>query len=159
MPPLTFALLTLKFLWVIYIYLIIPIIQYCMETLGHMEFQLLCKLILTYVYLWPWPYDPKINKGHLRVMNNLPINFHNPRPEHSLVIISSCYPKMIILFWAPVTLTFDIMGSRSRGVICHSWPTSLSTFMILGPSGLQLSSVNDFPVSGPCDLNLWPQNQ
>ena len=61
---------------------------------------------------------------------------------------------MILLFRAPVTLTFDLMNPKSIGVICRSLPTSLSTFMILGPSVLQLSSGNGFIVSGPCDL--WP---
>ena len=34
-----------------------------------------------------WPSDLKINTGHLRVMINLPIKFHDPRPKRSWVII------------------------------------------------------------------------
>ena len=34
-----------------------------------------------------WPSDLKINRGHLRVMINVPMKFHDPRPKRSWVII------------------------------------------------------------------------
>ena len=34
-----------------------------------------------------WPTNPKIQRGHLPVMNNLPMRFHDPRPKRSQVII------------------------------------------------------------------------
>mgnify|MGYP001586323406 CR=1 FL=1 len=70
--------------------------------------------------------------------------------------VSSYNPEMKLMFRAPVTLTYDLMYPKSIWVIYRSWPTSLSSFMILGLSVLQLSSGNDFSVSGPCDIDLWP---
>ena len=70
--------------------------------------------------------------GHLSVMTNLPITSHDPSPNHSPIIIW----KWFYCFFAPVTLTFDLISPKSIGVICHSWPTSLLTFMILGHSVL-----------------------
>ena len=34
-----------------------------------------------------WPSDLKINRGHLPVMTNVPMKFHDPRPKRSWVII------------------------------------------------------------------------
>ena len=96
-----------------------------------------------------WPYEPKINRGLLLVMTNLPINFHDPRPKGSPLIIRKW-------FFCLGPRDLDLMSPKSIGVICQSWPTSLSTFRILGLSILQLSSGIDFTVSGPCDLDLWP---
>ena len=34
-----------------------------------------------------WPSDLKINRGHLLVMINVPMKFHDPRPKRSWVIV------------------------------------------------------------------------
>jgi len=61
--------------------------------------------------LWPWPLtqwpqiflpsDLKIYRGHLPVMINLPMKFHDPRPKRSWVIIKCEWNE---LFW-PMYLT------------------------------------------------------
>jgi hypothetical protein len=75
-------------------------------------------------------FDPKINSGHLLVMNNHHTKFKVPRPWRSLVITRKP---------VNVTLTFD--------------PKSIE---FLGLNVLLLSLGNRFYLQGRCDLDLWP---
>ena len=105
------------------------------------------------------PSDLKINRGHLTVMTNVAMKFHDPRRKRSWVIIPkpfSFLQSTILLLQVTVTLTFDLVTWKSIGVICRSWPMSLWSFMIPGVSVLELSSGNHFPISSQCDLDLWP---
>ena len=54
----------------------------------------------------------------------------------------SYHPETILLFLVTVTLTFDLVTSKSIGVICQSWSMYLWSFLILGLSVLELSSGN-----------------
>ena len=110
--------------------------------------------VLSHPDLDLWPSDLKINRGHLRVMINVPMKFHDPRPNYSWVIIQ----ETILLFRVTVTLTFDLVTWKSIGVICESWSMYLWSFMILGLSVLELSSGNHFTISSHCDLDLWPSD-
>ena len=67
-------------------------------------------------------------------------------------------PETILLCRVTVTLTFDLVTSRSIGVICRWWPMSLWSFMIPGLRVLELSSKNHFTASGHCDLDLLPSD-
>jgi len=62
----------------------------------------------------------------------------------------SYHSKTILLFRVTVTLTFDQVTSKSIGLICESWSMFLWSFMILGPSVLELSSDNHL-VDGQTD--------
>ena len=98
-------------------------------------------------------------------MTNVPMKFHDPRHKRSWVIIRKPFSYFQSLWPWPVTLTFDLVTSKSIGVICQSWPMSLWSFMIPGVSVLELSSGNHFPISSQpfycfshCDLDLWPSD-
>jgi len=88
-----------------------------------------------------WPSDLKINRGHLQVMINLAMKFHDPRRMNFWVIIR----KPFYYFGSPWPWP---LTSKSIGVICESWSMYLWSFMILGPSVLELSSDNHL-VDGP----------
>ena len=107
----------------------------------HMDCQLLWQPLCEYVFwhcdLDLWPSDLKVNRGHLRVIIYVPMKFHDPR--HKFL---SYHPETILLFWVTVTLTFDLVTSKSIGVICESWSMYLWSFMILGKIVLGLSSGN-----------------
>ena len=68
-----------------------------------------------------WPSELKINRGHLAVMTNVPLKFHDPRRKRSWVIIRKpfSYFKSTILL-GQVTVTFDLVTWKSIGVICRS---------------------------------------
>ena len=82
-----------------------------------------------------WPSDLNINRGHLPVMINVPMKFHDPRRKFSWVIIRK-------QFYSWVTVTLTLVTWKSIGVICQSWSMYLWSFMILGVSILELSSGN-----------------
>ena len=98
-----------------------------------------------------WPSDLKINRGHLPVMTNVPMKFHDPRRKRSWVIIRKPFSYFQSLWPWPVT--FDLVTSKSIGVICQSWSMFLWSFMILGLSVLELSSGNHL-VDGPTDRHV-----
>jgi len=80
-------------------------------------------------------------------MSNVPMKFRDPRRKRSWVIIRKPFSFFQSLWPWPVTLTFDLVTSKSIGVIYQSWPMSLWSFMIQGVSVLELSSGNHFPIS------------
>jgi hypothetical protein len=96
----------------------------------------------------------RINRGHLRIMINATMKFHDPRHKTFL----SYHTETILLFPVTVTLTFDLVTWKSIGFICESWSMYLSSFMIIGISVLELSSGKHFTISGHRDLDLWPSD-
>ena len=55
-----------------------------------------------------------------------------------------------------MTLTFDLLTSKSIGRILDSWWVSVWSFMIIGWLQSQLSSGNHFQITMRHDLDLWP---
>ena len=55
-----------------------------------------------------------------------------------------------------MTLTFDLLTSKSIGRILDSWWVSVWSFMIIGWLQGQLSSGNHFQTTMRHDLDLWP---
>ena len=55
-----------------------------------------------------------------------------------------------------MTLTFDLLTSKSIGHILDSWWVSVWSFMIIGWLQSQLSSGNHFQITMRHDLDLWP---
>ena len=55
-----------------------------------------------------------------------------------------------------MTLTFDLLTSKSIGRILDSWWVSVWSFMIIGWLQSQLSSGNHFQTTMRHDLDLWP---
>ena len=55
-----------------------------------------------------------------------------------------------------MTLTFDLLTSKSIGHILDSWWVSVWSFMIIGWLQSQLSSGNHFQTTMRHDLDLWP---
>ena len=55
-----------------------------------------------------------------------------------------------------MTLTFDLLTSKSIGRILDSWWVSVWSFMIIGWLLSQLSSGNHFQITMRHDLGLWP---
>ena len=55
-----------------------------------------------------------------------------------------------------MTLTFDLLTSKSIGRIPDSWWVSVWSFMIIGWLQSQLSSGNHFQITMRHDLDLWP---
>ena len=55
-----------------------------------------------------------------------------------------------------MTLTFDLLTSKSIGHILDSWWVSVWNFMIIGWLQSQLSSGNHFQITMRHDLDLWP---
>ena len=55
-----------------------------------------------------------------------------------------------------MTLTFDLLTSKSIGRILDSWWVSVWSFMIIGWLQSQLSSGNHFQITMHHDLDLWP---
>ena len=54
-----------------------------------------------------------------------------------------------------MTLTFDLLTSKSIGRILDSWWVSVWSFMIIGWLQSQLSSGNHFQITMRHDLDLW----
>ena len=55
-----------------------------------------------------------------------------------------------------MTLTFNLLTSKSIGRILDSWWVSVWSFMIIGWLQSQLSSGNHFQITMRHDLDLWP---
>ena len=55
-----------------------------------------------------------------------------------------------------MTLTFDLLTSKSIGRILDSWWVSVWSFMIIGWLQSRLSSGNHFQITMRHDLDLWP---
>ena len=55
-----------------------------------------------------------------------------------------------------MTLTFDLLTSKSIGRILDSWWVSVWSFMIIGWLQSQLSPGNHFQITMRHDLDLWP---
>ena len=55
-----------------------------------------------------------------------------------------------------MTLTFDLLTSKSIGRILDSWWVSVWSVMIIGWLQSQLSSGNHFQITMRHDLDLWP---
>ena len=55
-----------------------------------------------------------------------------------------------------MTLTFDLLTSKSIGRILDPWWVSVWSFMIIGWLQSQLSSGNHFQITMRHDLDLWP---
>ena len=91
------------------------------------------QIFFSYYKINLWPSDLKIKRGHLPVMTNVPMKFRDPRPNHSWVIRKPFSYFQSLWNW-PVT--FDIVTSKSIGVIYQSWPMSLWSFMVPGVSFL-----------------------
>ena len=87
--------------------------------------------------LWPWPFDLKINRAHPCLMGSLHVKFHDDR----------CKGKAVMR-WKPlciVTLTFDLLTSKSIGHILASWGVCMWSFMMIGVKGKQLCAGNPNP--------------
>ena len=55
-----------------------------------------------------------------------------------------------------MTLTFDLLTSKSIGQILDSWGVCMWSFMMIGVKGKQLCTWNHFQSFMHCDLDLWP---
>jgi len=110
-----------------------------------------------------WPTDLKINRGHLQVMINVPMKFHDPKRKRKTCMppiwaVSCSGSHCVNTFLVTVTLTFDLVTWKSIGVICEKWSMYILSFMILGVRVLELSSGNHFTGSSHRDLDLWPSD-
>ena len=54
-----------------------------------------------------------------------------------------------------MTLTFDLLTSKSIGHILASWGVCMWSFMMIGVKGKQLCAGNHFQSFMHCDLDLW----
>lgn len=62
-----------------------------------------CFSILGHFDLDRWPTDLKKDRGHLPMMNNFPIKFHDPEPKHTQVIIRKWFYYFGSLWPCPLT--------------------------------------------------------
>jgi len=82
----------------------------------------------------------------------------------SLYEVWRLWVKGYLSYWAEtdftlrvtVTLTFDLLTTKSIGVFCSISAITLWSLKALGQSILELLSGNGFHSSGHCDLDLWP---
>jgi hypothetical protein len=104
--------------------------------------------------LWPWP------------LTQSPNNLKGSSSSHKQPQYQICWllTKAFLSNWAdklflvkvPVTLTFDLVTSKSIGVTKWSWQISMPNMKIVGQRILKLLGVQAFWSQGPCDLDLWP---
>ena len=97
---------------------------------------------LTYAlcYIDLWPFDPNVDGAHPWLMGSVPVKFHEDRCKGEAVM----HMKPFYLTPCIVTLTFDLLTSRSTGPIHDSWGVCLWSFMRMGVKGKQLCAWNNF---------------
>jgi hypothetical protein len=124
-------------------YPILTIILWSLNTVGQMELNLCirnnnfqCK---DQCDPDVWPYDPKINKGHVLVLAVHPIKFWSCR-----LINTSYWAETVFSFNVIVTLTFDFVTPKSIGVFHRIWIIILWSLKIVGQMELKLCSGNWF---------------
>ena len=88
--------------------------------------------------LWPWPLDLKIYRAHPCLMGSLYAKFHDDRCKGE----SSYAPETSFSNLCIVTLTFDLLTSKSIGHILDSWGVCMWSFMMIGVKGKQLCAGN-----------------
>ena len=89
--------------------------------------------------LWPWPLDLKIYRAHPCLMGSLHVKFHDDRCKGKAVM---CRKPFSVIY--AVTLTFDLLTSKSIGHILASWGVCMWSFMMIGVKGKQLCAGNHF---------------
>ena len=99
-----------------------------------------------------WPFNLKINRAHPWLMVSKCMKFH----DHRLITESVIVRKPFSNKPCAMTLTFDLLTSKSIGRILDSWWVSVWSFMIIGWLQSQLSSGNHFQITMRHDLDLWP---
>ena len=70
----------------------------------------------------------------------------------------SYHSDKLFVFKVTVTLTFDLMTSKSIWVIYCSPPVSMSKLRAMSAGNVKLSLWQDFNIQGHCDLDLWPDD-
>ena len=99
-----------------------------------------------------WPFDLKIYRAHPWLMVSLHVKFHANKCKKE----SSYAPETIFSYLCIVTLTFDLLTSKSIGHIFASWGVCMWSFMMIGVKGKQLCARNHFQLFMHCDIDLWP---
>ena len=101
-----------------------------------------------------WPFDLKIYRAHPWLMGRLHVKFHDDRCKGKAVMRREPFFSNLCI----VTLTFDLLTSKSIGHILASWEVCMWSFMIIGVKGKQLCAGNHFQefTGMHCDLDLWP---
>jgi len=69
---------------------------------------------------------------------------------------SSSYADKDSMFKDTVTLTFDLLTSKSIGIIFGSLPTKIPIIESLSLTGVKLISGKQIYAPGHCDHDLWP---
>ena len=83
------------------------------------------------------------------VITNNQSNFEDSKPNRFVVIDQKDYTIKFT-----VTLTFDLVTSKTIGVILWSGPTTTASFKIQGLVILQLKMGNDFTIKYHSTLDL-----
>jgi len=70
----------------------------------------------------------------------------------------SYWAETVFTLWVTVTLTFDLLTSKSKEVFYSIRDTTLWSLKALAQRVLKLFSGNGFHPLGHCDLDLWSTN-
>ena len=103
-----------------------------------------------------WPFDPEINRAHPWLNGSKCMKFHDHRWISSSQLQGQLLSRNHFHYQCPMTLTFDLLTTKSIGLILDSWGASVWSFMIIGGLQSQLWSGNNFQSPMPHDLDLWP---
>ena len=94
--------------------------------------------------IWPWPFDPEINRGPPRVVVN---TYHHFMSKCDSVIMR----KRSKLQSTNLTLTFDLLTRKSLGAIFWSWEIHLWSIIIVCQKERELSCGNHFSTDRQTD--------
>ena len=86
-----------------------------------------------------WPFDLKIYRAHPWLMGSLHVKFHDDRCKEKAVMRRKPFSVMYALI---VTLTLDLLTSKSIGHILDSWGVCMWSFMMIDAKGKQLCAGN-----------------